>query len=522
MVWLSDPVVALEALADADQLHARPMVLSSPVLRVCIGNLSEGTSPQHGTAECKSFHEEVQVACLDACAPHVTALIPVGGQQAVGTKHFAIDLQFSDGYDARLQRQALSDQGSIALQTSHGHMHVPVKSQPGRIPSSCAQLRVHGLPPEFRRQGIIAALLACAGYGDSAFVQAEFGGELPAAIAACHPQIVRGDVAVGVIKPPTGDFALKDLPRSFFDHGNGLRIGVSVESHGDRPARTRASAQHSQPASAGMHVDGSDVDHASSAGTPHASSRQHRRRQKARQRRSDDRRQVPFVRASVPPAAEVPSREHVARRVLGQPLDAVADLGGQIGRQGIGHGAQRGRVRPIAQQAPAPHAMDCPPAGLPADEPLVETCMLWLEERVVDIDHNAMRAVVARFREHNPASWRSHVHCRHLPSRAFRNALRAEVRHQHYGGGIDSDSEEDESSVDASSPQPEASPGVRDAVQDDHGARYCPPHRRRAQASECVPPTRVLPPRSNRGVPAASPYWAGSASQPYALRGTRK
>ena len=189
MVWLTDPVVALEALIDVPQLHARPTVLSAPVLRVCIGALPEGIGPQHGTAACKSFHEEFQVACLDACSPHVTALIPVGGQQAVGTKGCAIDLQFGDASAARLKRQAICDDGTMHLQTSHGPVHVPVRSQPGRIPSSCAQVRVHGLPAEFRRQGLISALLACAGYADSALVQAEFGGELPASIAACHPQV---------------------------------------------------------------------------------------------------------------------------------------------------------------------------------------------------------------------------------------------------------------------------------------------------------------------------------------------
>ena len=126
MVWLADPVVALEALIDAPQLHARPTVLSAPVLRVCIGMLPEGIGPRHGTVACKGFHEELQVACLDACSPHVTALIPVGGQQAVGTKGCAIDLQFADASAARLKRQAICDEGTLHLQTSHGSVHEAV------------------------------------------------------------------------------------------------------------------------------------------------------------------------------------------------------------------------------------------------------------------------------------------------------------------------------------------------------------------------------------------------------------
>lgn len=519
MGWLTDPIVALEALADAPQLHARPTVLSSPVLRVCIGSIPEGTGPQHDTAECKSFHEELQVACLDACTPHVTALIPVGGQSAVGTKGCAIDLQFSDGFDARLQRHALCDTGSMTLQTSHGQVHVPVRSQPGRIPSSCAQLRVHGLPAEFRRQGLIMALLACAGYGDSALVQAEFGGELPAAIAACHPQVVRGDVAVGVVKPPAGDAGLKNLPRCFYDRGNGLRIGISVETQGDhRSARAPAVAHGERAGSDDMHVDRPD-----DASSTHSSSRQQRRRHRARQRRTDARREVPFVRATVQAAAGVPPPVHGSTRGLSQPLDAVLDLGGQMGREGIGHSPQHRRVQLPDEQIPAPHAMDCAAPPLPVDEPLVEACMLWLEDRVSDLSRDDMHAAVAAFREQHPASWQPHVHSRSLPSRAFRNALRAEVRCQHYGAGIDSDSDDADLADEACVPDVPAS-SVQDDAQAAPSNRYCIPHRRRAQGAESLraAPTRTLPPRSNRGVPANSPYWAGTASQSAAPRGSRQ
>lgn len=513
MGWVSDPVIALETLADAEQLHARPTVLSSPVLRVCLGSLPDDVGPQHGTAECKVFHEELQVACLDACAPHVTALIPVGGQQAVGTRGCAIDLQFLDSHDARLRRQALCDEGTIMLHSSHGDVHLPVRSQPGRIPSSCAQMRVHGLPPEFRRQGMIAALLACAGYSDTALVQAEFGGELPASIAACHPQVVRGDVAVGVIRPPAGDAGLKNMPRCFYDRGNGLRIGISIETHG----LARAS-----PSAASLHVDGADVP----AGDTdmHSSSRQQRRRQKARQRRADVRREVPFV-AAVATLASGSQPPLATRRVLSQPLDAVRDLGGQMGRSGIGHGLSHSREQVPLAQAPLPEAMDCPVGSLPADEPLVEACMLWLEERVHEVDHAGMRDAVCAFKEHNPASWQTHRHSRSLPSRAFRNALRAEVRQQHYGGGIDSDSDDMHSAYDSLACE---AVGHARVVQDDAQAtpqgKYCPPHRRRghAAASQSAAPLRILPPRSNRGVPASSPFWAGTAAQSAASGGSRR
>ena len=521
MVWLADPVVALEALIDAPQLHARPTVLSAPVLRVCIGTLPEGVGPSHGTAACKGFHEELQVACLDACSPHVTALIPVGGQQAVGTKGCAIDLQFADASAARLKRQAICDEGTLHLQTSHGSVHVPVRSQPGRIPSSCAQVRVHGLPAEFRRQGLIPALLACAGYADSTLVQAEFGGELPATIAACHPHVVRGDVAVGVIKPPAGDTGLKDLPRCFHDRGNGLRIGISVETQGNHRSARAPESEAAHDADAAMPAAA-----ASDSGPSRTPSRRQCRRRKARQRRSDARREVPFVPAARAAAPDMAAGRDI-RRGLSQPLDAVLDLHGQMGRQGIGHGRDHRPGPAHATQRPAPEAMDCPPADLPRDEPLIEACMLWLEDRVIDVGRVGMRSAVAAFREHNPAAWQPHVHSRSLPSRAFRNALRAEVRSQHYGGGVDSDSEASISEAEPPSVHTTVhAPSIRPSapVQDDAQAahKYCPPHRRSAQAVGPAAPTRTLPSRPGRGEPASRPYWAGTASQPAALRGTRQ
>ncbi|KAK9802914.1 hypothetical protein WJX73_005842 [Symbiochloris irregularis] len=62
-------------------------------------------------------------------------------------------------------------------------------------------------------------------------VRAEFGGELPAALAAEHPNVVRGDVAVGVVTVPQGDPEFKSLPRAFYDQGNGVRIGINVQCH---------------------------------------------------------------------------------------------------------------------------------------------------------------------------------------------------------------------------------------------------------------------------------------------------
>ena len=170
--------------------------------------------------------------------------------------------------------------------------------------------------------------------------------------------------------------------------------------------------------------------------------------------------------------------------------------------------------------------MDCPPAALPHDEPLVETCMLWLEDRVHDVDHSGMREAVAAFRQQHPASWQPHVQSRTLPSRAFRNALRAEVRTQQYGGGIDSDSCSDEGQLSVE-PACEATAPARvlpDATQAVARAPYCPPHRRPGAAAQRASPlpTRILPPRANRGTPASSPYWAGTAAQSAAPRGSRR
>ena len=157
-------MVALEGLSDADGLTARPSVMAVPVLRVLFGSISEEAGYVFGSSDRRALELELHSAILTACSPHVGALTPIGGQQLIGSKGAALDLHFKEHADARLRRQALADEGCISLQSSRGLMHVPVRAQPGRIPSDCAQVRVHGLPPEFHKKGIIATLLACAGY----------------------------------------------------------------------------------------------------------------------------------------------------------------------------------------------------------------------------------------------------------------------------------------------------------------------------------------------------------------------
>ena len=178
MQWQRDPVRALESLCGqpGPALGARPAVMCAPVLRVLVGTLSEEAAGTYDSAGRREFATELHGCLLDACSPHLAVLSFVGGQQLVGSRMAACDIQFKDNPEACARRQAVADVGVLLLSTSKGNLHLPVKAQPGRIPSDCAQIHVYNLPMEFNRQGIIAEILACAGYTRNVLVKAEFGG----------------------------------------------------------------------------------------------------------------------------------------------------------------------------------------------------------------------------------------------------------------------------------------------------------------------------------------------------------
>lgn len=379
MAWQSDPVLALESLGDEPVLAARPAAMCTPVLRVLIGRLLPESGGQYGSLERREFELELQECMLAACSPYVMAFTCVGGPSQVGGRSSACDLQFSECTEARVRRQGLADQGVLHLETSRGGVALPVKSQPGRVPSTCAQVLIHNLPVEFSKQGVVRKVLDCAGYGPEVLVSAEFGGELPAALAACFPSVVRGDVAVGVVRPPVGDPALQRLPRRFFDHANGATLPITVVSHvGERQRRvvTAAPSGHAGSGPAGSGPD------------PVAGpSRQVRRRLRGRERRAGGTgghgvmvhaagpdvdmslssdpvspRPVSFVPAQREDAVVAPSG---VRRGLSVPLHPVVDMGGRAprDRRGLGHDSLV-HVGLSAQQQALPH-----PPGFPLPLP---------------------------------------------------------------------------------------------------------------------------------------------------------
>ena len=333
MVWEKDPVVALEELAEggAQPLTARPHVLCAPGLRASLGSIAEGVAGDFGSHARMDFELELHDCLLTACNPHVYSLTPAGGQQGVGSHSSACSLRFRDNTESDVRRQALADEGCIALQTSEGLVHVPVRAEAGRVPTECAQVTVHGLPAEFNVVGVIHTVLACAGYDRNVLVRAEFAGELPATLAASYPEVVRGDIAVGVVRLPQGDSGLKHLPRRFYDHGNDMTFRITVASH----LGVRCRVGDRSPSS--LHD-----------GAPGATSppRQRRRRDAHRQRR------LPASPAPVSSEAAQGGSSgplHSLQGTLLRPLDAVTDLGGQFDRRGIGRPAHPPGFPPTAR-----------------------------------------------------------------------------------------------------------------------------------------------------------------------------
>lgn len=466
MGWVEDPVLALEGLSAAPCVGTRPSAMYAPSLRICTGSLPESVLSSLEGGQRQQFELELQKCILDACSPHVCAFSIPGGQQAEPSRATACELQFH-GTDLAIEsRQALADQGCIVLNTSLGEVVLPVRSVAGRIPSDHAQLHLHGLPAEFNRKGVVSAILACAGYGSTSVVKAEFGGELPAALATDHPTVVRGDVVVGVVSVPQADPNFQQLPRCFYDHGSGLRIGVSVQSHrGKRQAQQQASSPDSPPASARPNAT---VDVAISAdalvATPDAPrlSRQARRRARASARAASERLPATFVPASngaagalsgpgsgrpLEPGEVLDPFEHMAARM---PADQRRGLGylslptppgfPPTGGVAAGH-PERGRPLPgpwPPPPPPSPPQTRSQPAlpqrmqGVLEDNvsgaPLFAACVYWLEEEACELTLQERRSAVRAFASEYPTAWEEAADSTSVPAAAFRARLRAVVR----------------------------------------------------------------------------------------------
>ena len=437
MGWQRDPVLALEALGGGDPVASRPAVLCSPALRVCLGGLAESVAGAFGSGQRKLFEQELFKCILDAGSPHISAFSTPGGQQSLGTRACACDLQFKAAEGATAFRQALADEGRIGLHASTGEVILPVRSVPGRIPSDCALVHVHGLPAEFARKGVIAALLSCAGYDGSSVVRAEFGGELPAALAADHPDVVRGDVLVGVVTVPQGDASFQQLPRCFYDHGNGTRIAIAVHSHqGARQAASRPTTSTPESSAPAQSAPES------------ASRRSQRTHRRALQRGAP---QSSSLRATFVPASNVPAG--------GAPAPGPASGRPRRGNEVIDHFEHMAARLPSDQRRGLGYAPACPPpppgfqpsppleggAGglgqprLPdrmeveardeiGEAPLFQRCVYWLEDQVPDLRRGQRREAVYAFAKTCPAAWEASCQASCVPGGAFRNQLLAVVR----------------------------------------------------------------------------------------------
>ena len=198
-------------------------------------------------------------------------------------------------------------------------------------------------------------------------------------------------------------------------------------------------------------------------GSTTSSSRQHHRRLAHRGRRV-----APSPAPGLSGGAQDGSSGalHSPQGTLLRPLHPITDLGGQFDRRGIGRPAHppgfppgarfppagsltaqqpQGAASPPARppQPPLPVGMEVAASAFPADDPLAEACILFLEDRAVGLQRSAMQAVIAAVAAENPAAWSTFRHTQGLPpSGAFRNALRSAVRRMFPVSVIDSDDDE--------------------------------------------------------------------------------
>lgn len=114
------------------------------------------------------------------------------------------------------------------------------------IAPGCVMVKLFGVPVGLLRQGLVRAVLACAGYDDA--VVEEFGGEL-----ARFPGICNGEVVLAVVRSPSQDADLAHLPTSFTVSGVTVRVAVTRDywaSPGSHAAHLRPRVQRRSTAAA--------------------------------------------------------------------------------------------------------------------------------------------------------------------------------------------------------------------------------------------------------------------------------
>ena len=236
-MWKQDPVEALEDLLETDEtalVTNRAPVLSRPTLQVHVSLVPEDAIGPYGSHQRRQTEKDLLRAFTqqqDGCiaAGYGTPVTATGEV----TRSYQVDYAFFPTAEGTEARQQLRDLGGATLTVpiSQQLVFLPCLDGPGRLPSSLVRIVVSGLPFDFMIPGAIRVLLESAGYttggSEGVIIRAEHGGEQKAEIAAFAPNLMKLGIVVGIVRPPTSDPTLSQLPRHFMDGSSTITIRVT-------------------------------------------------------------------------------------------------------------------------------------------------------------------------------------------------------------------------------------------------------------------------------------------------------
>ena len=419
--WAEDPLPKLEALAERPlqdvMLAAHPTMSATPILHAVFGEVPVEQAGAFGSQGRIAAQRLAMEGIAGLFKDSLYSIELIGDTKKEATSGAIFQLHFLEDAQSKAVRQTAADDGLASVDVNGRSFLIPIRTRPGRMPTSCCKIKVTNLPADFLRAGATRALLTSAGYfPEQVTIKEEFAGEHPLHFAVRFPAIRRSSVLIAIVTYPPGDQKLSQLPNFLMDGESKITITVQCNSTplALRPAGPPSVA--SEPMSLDRQapsVSSMDVDLHDRPGPPAVTT--HRDTVLPTHR-------TPFVPAQgiardhrpphVNPSRHRPSSGNPHRvDPLAQPLDALTDVGGQVGRSGIGF------PPPPPPRMPVPAARlvgrDSPTLDPPSATPMVErpgdpateACSLWLQDNAPDISGPDREALLIKTVQTWPALW---------------------------------------------------------------------------------------------------------------------
>jgi hypothetical protein len=229
--WLGNPVAALESTRTREDALLYPVQLCDSVVLVSVGSIPESVS-QLGTALRDVMYGQVLAHLLGTLGQHILC----AAFKSKGSSAGVLELQFKAGQPALAAKFQLVDAGICRMSLLGGLVDVPISLGAGYKPAGTVTVVVAGLPPCFKKQGVVAALLGCAGYtAPVTTVVHEHFGQLKSPCGKVYANVGHSNL-VAWVAPPADDHNLAKLPTKV--EAPGLHVSISVA---ERPAVPAAS-----------------------------------------------------------------------------------------------------------------------------------------------------------------------------------------------------------------------------------------------------------------------------------------